>query len=285
MTDVNVSSAGCLLLVSTPIGNLDDLSPRVRHVLTTHRHVVAEDTRVYKELMRLIGLSIEGVQLHALHDHNQTDLSRPMEWLEQGHTVLMVSDAGSPLISDPAFPLVRAALAAGYQLGTTPGPSAALVALELSGLPPHPFTFHGFLARESGKRKSFFQNALALEGTHIMFEAPHRILSSVDDLCQVVSAETEIAIGRELTKKFETVHRFMAKDWEKIKEDLVVKGEFVLLFHVVKSESSAKVDLETRELAKKFLQKPTTKLSAKLISKILDMDTGEVYERLSKRDS
>tara|TARA_R110000868_G_scaffold248282_24_gene504773 strand:- start:7069 stop:7860 length:792 start_codon:yes stop_codon:yes gene_type:complete len=263
---------------------LDDLSPRVRDALTRVKQVVAEDTRVYKELMKLAGLPLEGVKLHALHDHNQADLARPMEWLDAGLEVLLVSDAGSPLISDPAYPLVRTALAAGHGLDTLPGPSSVLVALELSGLPPHPFAFHGFMARESGKRKSFFESTNSFAGTHIVFEAPHRIISCVDDLCSVVAPETEIAIARELTKKFQSVYRFVARDWEKVKSEVMVKGEFVLLYHHAQVQKSGSVDSEMVELAKKFLQKPTTKLSAKLIAKILDQDARDIYDQLSKRD-
>jgi len=262
---------------------LDDLSPRVRDTLARVKHVVAEDTRVYTDLMRLVGLSIEGVQMHALHDHNQADLARPLEWLDQGNEVVLVSDAGSPLISDPAYPLVRATLTAGHRLETAPGPSAVLVALELSGLPPHPFSFHGFLPRESGKRKSFFEKASSLGGTQIVFEAPHRILEAVDDMYASLGGETEVAVARELTKKFESVYRFALKDWKEVREEITVKGEFVLLFNSGKTTDSVS-DKELVELAEKYLSKPTTKLSAKLVAKILNLDTAEVYERLSKRN-
>lgn len=283
MSREDVTSSACLILVSTPIGNLDDLSPRVRDTLARVKHVVAEDTRVYTDLMRLVGLSIEGVQMHALHDHNQADLARPLEWLDQGNEVVLVSDAGSPLISDPAYPLVKATLTAGHRLETAPGPSAVLVALELSGLPPHPFSFHGFLPRESGKRKSFFEKASSLGGTQIVFEAPHRILEAVDDMYASLGGETEVAVARELTKKFESVYRFALKDWKEVREEITVKGEFVLLFNSGKTTDSVS-DKELVELAEKYLSKPTTKLSAKLVAKILNLDTAEVYERLSKRN-
>src|SRR5690606_27410867 len=133
------------ILVTTPIGNLDDLTPRARKVLAESKYIVAEDTRVYFDLMRLLAIEAQGVQVQALHDHNQTDLARALSWLENGHDVVIVSDAGSPIISDPAYPLVRAALEGGYQIQTCPGVSAPLVALELSGLPANPFTFYGFL--------------------------------------------------------------------------------------------------------------------------------------------
>ncbi len=280
----NERSSGCLILVSTPIGNISDLSPRVQAALEKTHFVVAEDTRVYKELMKQLGLSFEKTQLHAFHDHNQNALSKPIEWLKEGHDVLMVSDAGSPLISDPAFPLVREVLSLGFQIETLPGPSAVLVALELSGLPPHPFTFHGFLPRESNKRKSFFESTKLLSSTHIVFEAPHRILSSIDDLCEVVASDTEVVIARELTKTFQTIHRFTADEWNAIKPEVVVKGEFVVLYHQKQKNNGHKTDAETRELAQKLLDKPSTKQTAKLISKILELDTKVVYERLSKRD-
>ncbi|PIP90232.1 MAG: 16S rRNA (cytidine(1402)-2'-O)-methyltransferase [Bdellovibrionales bacterium CG12_big_fil_rev_8_21_14_0_65_38_15] len=279
----NERSGGCLILVSTPIGNIDDLSPRVRQALESTKHVVAEDTRVYKELMKQIGLTFDSATIHAFHDHNQSALTKPLEWLSEGHNVLIVSDAGSPLISDPAYPLVKEVLNQGYALETLPGPSAVLVALELSGLPPHPFTFHGFLPRESSKRKNFFEATKSQSSTHIVFEAPHRILATLEDLCAVVEADSDVVIARELTKTFQSVHRFKAGDLDTIKDDLVVKGEFVLLFHHQKTQTTL-TDNETRQLAQKVLDKPSTKQTAKLLAKILDLDTKETYERLSQRN-
>ena len=280
----NERSSGCLILVSTPIGNISDLSPRVQAALEKTHFVVAEDTRVYKDLMKQLGLSFEKTQLHAFHDHNQNALSKPIEWLKEGHDVLMVSDAGSPLISDPAYPLVREVLSQGLSIETLPGPSAVLVALELSGLPPHPFTFHGFLPRESNKRKSFFESTKSMSSTHIVFEAPHRILSSIDDLCSSLDQDCEVVIARELTKTFQSVHRFKVSQWEEVKPEVMVKGEFVVLYHQQQKSNIVKTDKETRELAQKLLDKPSTKQTAKLISKILELDTKEVYEKLSKRD-
>lgn len=283
MSQRNESTGGCLILVSTPIGNLEDLSPRARLALETSKYVIAEDTRVYFDLLRLVNISSEGVTALALHDHNQDQLQKPLQWLADGHNVLMVSDAGSPLVSDPAYPLVKAALELGHQLETCPGPSAVLVALELSGLPPHPFSFHGFLARESGKRKTQFEELLTQSGTHIVFEAPHRIIDALDELSQLAPANLEIAVARELTKKFQTIHRFKASEWAQVKTDLMVKGEFVVLFHVGKNSLSSTSNRELKEMAQKYLDKPSTKGSAKLIAKILDLETQEVYERLSKK--
>lgn len=284
MTAHDQTSAGCLVLLSTPIGNLDDISFRAKETLTTAKYVVAEDTRVYADLMRLLNLPSNDVQVCALHDHNQESLKRPLEWLALGHQVVMVSDAGSPIVSDPAYPLVQAVLEAGFKLETCPGVSAPLVALELSGLPPHPFTFHGFLPRENGKRQSFFEHAQAIAGTHIMFEAPHRIVECVTQLCASVPAGTPIVIGRELTKKFESIYRFNSEDWDDVKADVTVKGEFVLLFHISRHSVSAPNQIELVDLAQKYLNKPSTKGLAKLLSKLLDRDTQELYQQLGKRD-
>lgn len=284
MTSPQQTSQGCLILLSTPIGNLDDLSVRAKMALATKRYVVAEDTRVYSELMRHLGLGTEGVQIHAFHDHNQDNLARPLQWLEQGHDVLVVSDAGSPIVSDPAYPLVRAALAQGVRLESYPGASAPLVALELSGLPPHPFSFHGFLPRESGKRKTFLQQCLSQPGTHIAFEAPHRILETLHELCALAAPETSIVVARELTKKFETLYRFQAKQWSQWRDQITVKGEFVLLFHVDKGSAVSADRGELKKLAQKYLEKPSTKSLAKLLALVLESDTREMYQQLSSRD-
>ncbi len=284
MTSQQHSSGGCLILLSTPIGNLADLSERARLALSTKRYVVAEDTRVYSDLMRHLGLSTEGVQMHALHDHNQDSLERPLQWLHEGHDVIMVSDAGSPIISDPAFPLVRAVVADGLRLESLPGPSAPLVALELSGLPPHPFSFHGFFPRESGKRKSFIEQCLQQAGTHIVFEAPHRVLESLEELSVLAPDSTPIVVARELTKKFETVYRFTAAQWGSWREQIVVKGEFVLLFHVDKAGGKGATSGELKVLAQKYMAKPSTKSLAKLLAQVLESDTSEVYQNLSRKN-
>ncbi|HTQ80913.1 MAG TPA: 16S rRNA (cytidine(1402)-2'-O)-methyltransferase [Thermoanaerobaculia bacterium] len=195
---------GKLLVVSTPIGNLDDLSPRARAAFESADLVACEDTRHTGLLLHHLGIK---KPLLSLHEHNERQrLSRLLADLEAGQTVALASDAGTPLLSDPGFLLVREAAAHGIRIEPVPGPSALLAALVVSGLPPYPFTFAGFPPPKSGKRRSFFRAWAAVEHTLIFFESPHRLLACLDDALAELG-DRPAALGRELTKVHEEVLR------------------------------------------------------------------------------
>ncbi|MEZ5498558.1 MAG: 16S rRNA (cytidine(1402)-2'-O)-methyltransferase [Steroidobacteraceae bacterium] len=200
-----VPGKGRLLLIGTPIGNFGDLSPRAREALAAADLIAAEDTR---EARRLLGpLGIERPLL-SLHEHNE--LARQgavLERLGAGATVAVVSDAGMPLISDPGFPLVRAALAAGFEVGAVPGPSAVTMALAVSGLPTDRFVFEGFLPAGAGERQARLAGLRNESRTLVFFETPHRIRASLQDLGDCLGMERAAAIARELTKTYETIYR------------------------------------------------------------------------------
>lgn len=195
---------GRLLLVATPIGNLDDLSPRAVAAFASADLVACEDTRRTGLLLHNLGIK---KPLVSLHEHNErARLAALLAALGEGKTVAVASDAGTPLLSDPGYVLTRAAIAAGHRVEAIPGASAPLAALLVSGLPPHPFTFAGFPPSRSGKRRSFYRKYAALGHTLIVFESPHRILASLDDAVAELG-DRPAAIARELTKLNEEVVR------------------------------------------------------------------------------
>jgi 16S rRNA (cytidine1402-2'-O)-methyltransferase len=198
-----------LVLVSTPIGNLGDLSPRASETLRAADLILCEDTRHSARLLSVIGAK---VKLQALHEHNE-DAVAPgvLDLVRQGRRVALVSDAGVPLVSDPGYRLVRAALAAGLPVGVIPGANAAVTALVLSGLPPMPFLVLGFPPSRQAARRSAFGRIRAAEraglaATLIWYEAPHRLAETLADMAEVFGARPA-AVARELTKRFEEVRR------------------------------------------------------------------------------
>lgn len=271
---------GKIILLNTPIGNLGDLTPRVREALEKGEVFAAEDTRVFKELLNHLGISVAGKKILSLHDQSEKrDIEKVLELATQTD-VYVASEAGSPIISDPAFPLVSGACERGIEIDSYSGVSSPVMALELSGLPPLPFQFHGFLPRESGKRQKIFGSLSG--GTHIFFEAPTRIEDTMDDLFKSLP-DSKVALVRELSKKFQDVLRFKTSDWGSVKERLTVKGEFVLLVHTeAKSTSDFK---ELREMAQEILANGAgPKLLAKLLSEILDRPTKEIYSELTRQN-
>ncbi len=218
---------GRLIVVATPIGNLDDLSPRARQALAEADLVLCEDTRHTGRLLSGLGLD---KRLMSLHEHNERGrVAGLLEMLEQGATLALASDAGTPLISDPGYLLVREAVAAGIAVEHRPGPSAVTTALVLSGLPPYPYTFAGFPPRKRGKRRRFYHRFAGLDHTLVLFESPHRLLASLDDAAIELGGR-RAAIARELTKLHEEVLRGTIVELrETLAARPALKGEFTLV--------------------------------------------------------
>ena len=199
-----------LTLVATPIGNLADFSPRAHRALTEASAILCEDTRVTSRLLARHSIS---ATMLALHDHNEeSEAPRLVARLLAGEKLALVSDAGTPLVSDPGYRLVRAAIAAGVSITAIPGPNAAVMALTLSGLPPHPFLFMGFLPPKAGARSAEIARLVGMEAaglaaTLIFYEAPHRVAETLAALAGGMGAERPAAVARELTKRFEEVRR------------------------------------------------------------------------------
>ena len=218
---------GRLRVVATPIGNLEDLSGRAREALATADLVACEDTRRTGLLLHNLGIK---KPLLSLHDHNERlRLPRVLEALASGQTVALVSDAGTPLVSDPGYLVVREAAKLGIPIEPIPGPSAVLTALVASALPPAPFTFAGFPPPKTGKRRTFYRALASLEHTLIFFESPHRLLPSLDDAL-LEFGDRPAALCRELTKLHEeTVRGSLSALRADYGARPSIKGEFVLV--------------------------------------------------------
>ncbi len=205
---VTRTGPGRLYIVATPIGNLADLSARAREILAAADHILAEDTRRARVLLAHIGVATRPVSLHA---HNEASrVSRARRWLAAGNPVALVSDAGTPLLSDPGERVVNAAIADGHAVVPIPGPSAILAGLVASGLPCVPFTFVGFLPRKAGKRARALERIIDATETTVMFESPSRLAGLLDDLAaraKATAPERRIAVCREMTKVHEEVFR------------------------------------------------------------------------------
>ena len=197
--------AGRLDVIATPIGNIGDLSPRAREALAAADVVLAEDTRRTATLLTACGISRP---LLSLHDHNEAQRCEALlARLGAGEVLALVSDAGTPLLSDPGFVLVRAAAAAGIEVRTIAGPSAVTAALAVAGLPTDRFVFEGFLPTAPGERRAALLRLSQEPRTIVLFEAPHRIAAALAELAATFGAQRTAVIARELTKVHETVYR------------------------------------------------------------------------------
>ena len=220
---------GTLHVVATPIGNLGDLSPRAQETLRDVAAICAEDTRHTRRLLAHFGIEAE---LVALHEHNeQQQAGRLVHRLQAGESLALVSDAGTPLVSDPGFRLVRAAREAGIRVSPVPGPSALVAALSVAGLPSDRFVFEGFLPAKAGGRRERLQQLAGEPRTLIFYESSHRIAETLEDMAQAFGPHRHAALARELTNLFETVlDGPLSALAERVRKDPDQrKGEFVLV--------------------------------------------------------
>jgi 16S rRNA (cytidine1402-2'-O)-methyltransferase len=200
-----VKAPGRLFVVATPIGNLADLSPRALEALGSAALIAAEDTRHTRLLLQAAGVA---TSLVSLHTHNESQrVPELLARLADGADVALVSDAGTPLLSDPGFELVSRAAAAGFAVHTIPGPSAITAALSVAGLPTHRFCFEGFLPARAAERRAALAKLAHETRTLVFFEAPHRIVAALGDLVEHFGAARRAAVARELTKTHETIYR------------------------------------------------------------------------------
>ncbi len=222
-------SAGRLEVVATPIGNLGDLTPRARATLQGADLVAAEDTRRTAALLSALGISRP---LISLHEHNESErVAALLRELQAGKIVALVSDAGTPLLSDPGYALVRAVAAEGIEIRTIPGASALTAALSIAGLPTHRFVFEGFLPARAGERRAALAQLANEPRTLVLFEAPHRIAATLRDLAQVFGPERRAVVARELTKVHEAVYRGSLSELASLAQSdpNMARGEITLL--------------------------------------------------------
>ncbi len=265
-------------MVATPIGNLEDISSRALDSLARADAIAAEDTRVTARLLehhRLQG------KLVAVHEHNER---RAADWiieqLAQGKTVALVTDAGTPAVSDPGATVVARARSAGFKVVPIPGPNAAVTALSAAGVAEGPFLFVGFLPAKPAARRKALEALSALPYTLVFYEAPHRIVESVEDMAITLGAERSLVIARELTKLFEQIHRCAlgeAAAWLRADPDRQ-RGEFVLITEGAAAERSAPQADWERVLATLLTELPLAQ-AVKLTCRSSGAKKNAVYER------
>jgi len=241
-----VKALGTLLVVATPIGNLADLSPRAREALGRAAVIAAEDTRHTRALLQAMGV---GTPLLSLHAHNEPQrVPELLERLAAGEDVALVSDAGTPLLSDPGFELVSRAAQAGFAVHSIPGPSAVTAALAVAGLPTHRFCFEGFLPARAAERRAALASLAHEARTLVFFEAPHRIEAALADLAAELGAGRQAVVARELTKAHETIYRGTLGELSAraAREENFARGELTLVVHGAAPESAAVDGAELR---------------------------------------
>ncbi|MFC0266950.1 16S rRNA (cytidine(1402)-2'-O)-methyltransferase [Kushneria aurantia] len=284
---MSVSGKGTLYVVATPIGNLDDLSPRAAAILAGADLIAAEDTRHSGRLLAHIGAR---VALISLHEHNESSrIARICHELDQGHQVALVSDAGTPLISDPGYRLIRALREGGYRVVPVPGPSALVTALCAAGLPTERFLFEGFLPAKGSARRQRLQALAHQQVTLVCYESPHRIVALLTDI-DAVFAERQVVLARELTKTFETfLHGSGAALLAQLEDDPdQQRGEFVVM--IAPAEPIDRGDARTVEgdalLSALLSEAVGVKQCAAVVARLLGGRKRDWYERaMALRDS
>lgn len=273
------SSTGQLMLVATPVGNLADISQRALDALRAADAILCEDTRVTTKLLRHYGISN---QLIPLHDHNEQDRTPSLiDRLHQGQRLALVSDAGTPIVSDPGYRLVRAAQDEHIAITSLPGANAAVTALTLSGLPPIPFMFLGFPPRGEARRQHFAAlravEQAGLAATLIWYESPHRLLETLKTQEQVFGADRPAAVGRELTKHFEEMVRGTVAELIAHFEETPPRGEITLLLGPPAEEDTGAQELD--QVLQDALKNHSVKDAAALVAGIVNLPKRTVYNR------
>ena len=286
-----MSSPASLYIVATPIGNLEDMTPRAIATLKQVAIIACEDTRTSGKLLAHFGIDTKGQtddgrtlhRLWAYHEHNSAiQTPKIIEMLQQGHSVALISDAGTPLVSDPGYQLVQAAHAAGVPVSPIAGVSAAIAALSVAGLPSDRFSFIGFLPAKTHGRQKQLEQLIARTETLIFYEAPHRIVASIEDMAAVLGGTREVSYCRELTKTFETVHKSTLDELIDFvrRDDNQQRGEIVLV--VAGADSSADSDEVSAHdaLLQRLLQDLSVKKAAALAADITGLKKNALYQRL-----
>ncbi|MEF1283271.1 MULTISPECIES: 16S rRNA (cytidine(1402)-2'-O)-methyltransferase [unclassified Vibrio] len=267
-----------LYIVPTPIGNLGDITQRAIEVLSNVDLIAAEDTRHTGKLLSHFNIQ---TKTYALHDHNEQQKAQVLvDKLLAGHSIALVSDAGTPLISDPGYHLVTQCRQAGVKVVPLPGACAVITALSASGLPSDRFSFEGFLPAKSKGRKDKFLEIAKVERTCVFYESPHRILDSLADMLDILGPEREVVLARELTKTFETIQGMPLGElveWVKADENQQ-RGEMALLIHGYRSSEEETLPEEaTRTLAILTKELPLKKAAA-LAAEIYNLKKNALYK-------
>lgn len=265
-----------LHFIATPIGAARDITLRALDLLAAAEVLVAEDTRTLRHLMDIHGVALGDRPLWVYHDHNGAQVRpRILAALGKGRSVLYASEAGTPLVADPGFQLARAAIEAGHRVIAAPGPSAALAALTVSGLPSDRFLFAGFPPATAQARRVWLGELAAVPATLILYESPKRIGDLLADLLQAFGSGRRAAVCRELTKKFEEVSRGTLEDLQRKFAGQPVKGEIVVV--VEKAEARVADEASVRVALESALETMSVKDAAGMVAESFGLPRREVY--------
>lgn len=269
---------GILYVVATPLGNLGDLSLRAREILSKVDVIAAEDTRVTKHLF--MALNISSQRIVSLHEHNESVRTpQLLDLLKQGQSVALVSDAGTPLISDPGFRLVRSARESNILVSPVPGPSALIAALSVAGLPSDRFVFEGFLPAKQSARRERLQILQDERRTLIFYESTHRIIACLDDLCHILGTERKGVIAKELTKRFEHIESgTLSQLYQWVTADSNrTKGEFVILLEGSQTSEHDKFQRHNIRLLSALMPHLPTRLAVDIAADVSGSPRQHLY--------
>ena len=276
-------SEAVLYVVATPIGNLEDMTPRALRILESVALIAAEDTRHSGRLLSHFNIKTPMI---AVHDHNERQQQQKIiEKLQQGLDIALISDAGTPLISDPGFVLVREVRAAGFQVAPVPGCCALVAALCAAGVPSDRFAFEGFPPAKSQQRLNYYTARAGETRTLMFYESPHRIIDSLKDIVSAFGPERSIVLARELTKTFETFIGGTADEvLARVEADPNQrKGEFVLMIEGAPEQDDTLLDLRSSEVLDILLEELSVKQASALAAKITGVKKKVLYQAALER--
>lgn len=278
MTSDSRTQAGTLYIVATPIGNLSDLTVRAQQVLASVDVIACEDTRHTSKLLQHLGLH---KPLLSVHEHNERDrIEQVAQLLRKGQSMALVSDAGTPLISDPGYPLVQGLRQLGLPVTPIPGVSAIITALSAAGLPTDRFTFEGFLPHKAGSKREKLEAQAQEPRTLVYYEAKHRILETLQMMAEVFGAERPACVARELTKTFETFyHGTLPEILAQISADEdQQKGEFVVMI-AGNPNPAPSSEVDSEKLFRLLLAELPPKKAAAVIAELTGENKKELYQK------
>ena len=276
--NTHANDTGILYIVATPIGHLDDMTLRAVEVLKTVDFIAAEDTRHSRHLLDHFGIDN---RLVAYHEHNETDSANGLiQELLSGKSIALISDAGTPLISDPGYVIVSKAHAAGLRVVPIPGASALITALSASGLPSDRFYFEGFLPAKSGARCAVLESLKSVPSTLIFYESPHRIMDSLTDMQTIFGADREAVLARELTKTYETIKKDSLRELIAFlnTDNVQQKGEFVVLVGGQQIDKNAEITEEAKKILGILSSELPLTQAAKIAAKMTGLKKSTLYD-------
>lgn len=274
MSQKSYDGSPTLYLIPTPIGNMEDITIRALNILKEVEVVFCEDTRVTGQLLKYYDINKKLISSHNFNESKNTN--KLLEYLNSGFNVGLVSDRGTPIISDPGYELAKCAIDNGFNVISLPGATALIPALTSSGISPMPFYYYGFLNNKDSSRKKELENLKNIDATIIIYEAPHRIKKTLINLGNILGNNRKISISREITKKYEEIYRGTVE--ELIKQNNEYKGELVLVIEGNKKIVEYK-NLTIKEHVNLYLEEGNSVMDAiKIVSKERGIKKSEVYD-------